>query len=535
MSYDILSKDKLEYTLGKIKEKIDAGGGGTTVVPNPEGEATENLEKIKIGNDIYKIEGSEGTTVIPNPEDEATDSLHKIKIGEDIYKIEGSSGANTDIIAKEWNNAETYNKNDHVIHDEKLWKSILDNNSGNTPSTDSLYWVTTDVGMSLSDKQDKLTAGDNITIEDNVVSADLSNVKVTAANTEFNDVNASLLVNNVQSAIDKLTEKTIGTVMNKEEIYNILGYSDIQAGKTLYLKGYKKLYYAGTMAGSTKTDRFEGGCIIDLEDIYKSRLMTEAEEIAMCESLKSEIGWTRYTQMDRDTLTVNDFNKITYYWYESVGSNYGTIVMTFDFDNDSVRITQSYNTNGGVLAIRSKEYLDSYMTPFKMEVTDDKHYGYVDNENDEFHKFLDSEDLDEHAVNYSLDDTGNGLTIEGGFIPKGPIYSTEEQIVGTWIDDRPIYQKTFVLTSPSATISTKILDTSSMNIDHIISFEGYIYAKINNTNTYQCVSINWYFDSNTNTSTYYDTGDNGIMQRIYGDPYKNRPEYLTLRYIKPIE
>lgn len=37
------------------QEVGSGGGGGTTVVANPEGEATDELEKLQVGNDIYSI------------------------------------------------------------------------------------------------------------------------------------------------------------------------------------------------------------------------------------------------------------------------------------------------------------------------------------------------------------------------------------------------------------------------------------------------------------------------------------------------
>ena len=37
------------------QEVGSGGGGGTTVVANPEGEATEELENLQVGNDIYSI------------------------------------------------------------------------------------------------------------------------------------------------------------------------------------------------------------------------------------------------------------------------------------------------------------------------------------------------------------------------------------------------------------------------------------------------------------------------------------------------
>ena len=42
--------------------------------------------------EIYGRDNASGTTVIPNPEGEATDTLNKIQIGNDIYEIVGGSG-----------------------------------------------------------------------------------------------------------------------------------------------------------------------------------------------------------------------------------------------------------------------------------------------------------------------------------------------------------------------------------------------------------------------------------------------------------
>lgn len=54
------------------------------------------------------------------------------------------------------------------------------------------------------------------------------------------------------------------------------------------------------------------------------------------------------------------------------------------------------------------------------------------------------------------------------------IYSTAEQTVGTWVDGKPIYRKTFVVTSPSSGTSTEI-DTSGLNIDTLV----YIFGMFN--------------------------------------------------------
>ena len=48
-------QSRMEDLLLELKETIEQGGGGTTVVANPEGEATDDLEKLQVGSDIYEI------------------------------------------------------------------------------------------------------------------------------------------------------------------------------------------------------------------------------------------------------------------------------------------------------------------------------------------------------------------------------------------------------------------------------------------------------------------------------------------------
>ena len=53
----------------------------------------------------------------------------------------------------------------------------------------------------------------------------------------------------------------------------------------------------------------------------------------------------------------------------------------------------------------------------------------------------------------------------------GDVYSAEERIVGTWIDGKPIYQKTIQTNMPTTTTSTNYAHNIS-SIDQIISIDG---------------------------------------------------------------
>jgi hypothetical protein len=57
-------------------------------------------------------------------------------------------------------------------------------------------------------------------------------------------------------------------------------------------------------------------------------------------------------------------------------------------------------------------------------------------------------------------------------IAGGRIYSTEERIVGKWIDDKPVYQKTFIGTitaSASVEVIISLLDV----VDSFVGGEGF--------------------------------------------------------------
>ena len=74
------------------QEVGSGGGGGTTVVANPEGEATEELEKLQVGNDIYSIPSG------------------------------GGGGADTEIIADDFDATESYAVGDYAVYEGVLYK-----------------------------------------------------------------------------------------------------------------------------------------------------------------------------------------------------------------------------------------------------------------------------------------------------------------------------------------------------------------------------------------------------------------------------
>lgn len=78
--------------IGDEKYKI-VGDGGTTVVANPEGEATGDITKIQVNTTIYSI--PEGTTVVANNGQSASTALTTLQVGNTNYSVGGGSATSS--------------------------------------------------------------------------------------------------------------------------------------------------------------------------------------------------------------------------------------------------------------------------------------------------------------------------------------------------------------------------------------------------------------------------------------------------------
>lgn len=86
---------KSKYTGEQIEEILDKANNVTDITPNPEAEATEELQKITIGSTTFSI--PKGTTVEGNPSEDATEELTKLKVGDTVFSIPQGSGGNANV------------------------------------------------------------------------------------------------------------------------------------------------------------------------------------------------------------------------------------------------------------------------------------------------------------------------------------------------------------------------------------------------------------------------------------------------------
>lgn len=109
----------LKYNNSTSKWENANESQGTTVIANPSGTATADLNKLQVGSTIYGIPSTE---VVANPSGTPTNDLNTIEIGSTIYNVAGGGGGSTvetNMIDQPygmyWNDGETITRNnDHT-------------------------------------------------------------------------------------------------------------------------------------------------------------------------------------------------------------------------------------------------------------------------------------------------------------------------------------------------------------------------------------------------------------------------------------
>ena len=131
--------------------------------------------------------------------------------------------------------------------------------------------------------------------------------------------------------------------------------------------------------------------------------------------------------------------------------------------------------------------------------------------------YLSARDVSYGSTN--VEDALNGLFTLKGNDEK---YSTEEKIVGKWINNKPIYRKVITKTINVAADTLKSIDIANMttdfsNTEEIINISGNICRLENNQQISQVFILN----SNHQNSKYYNScymsADNTIRIKIYPD------------------
>lgn len=112
------------------------------------------------------------------------------------------------------------------------------------------------------------------------------------------------------------------------------------------------------------------------------------------------------------------------------------------------------------------------------------------------------------------------------------VYSTTEQTIGRWVDGKPLYRKTFVVTTPASGTSTEV-DTSGLNIDTLV----YIFGMFNSgtgTGSYEAPIpyVEPYNLQNSSINVFYLHDDSKIYVRKSSSNMALASFHITVDYTK---
>lgn len=120
------------------------------------------------------------------------------------------------------------------------------------------------------------------------------------------------------------------------------------------------------------------------------------------------------------------------------------------------------------------------------------------------------------------------MTPAPGIHAKRIKYSTDEQVIGEWIDGKPVYQKTLIEKLPNSNGET-IIDLSSLNIDNIYNFTGIHFS----SSYWGIIPVSNVENGTTYTIFPYYIRSSGSL-RIYNSisAYYGRDICITIQYTK---
>lgn len=114
------------------------------------------------------------------------------------------------------------------------------------------------------------------------------------------------------------------------------------------------------------------------------------------------------------------------------------------------------------------------------------------------------------------------------FVYVGITYSKNEQVVGRWIDGKPIYRRVVeITTGAAARTNNPILDLTGWNIDTVVSMDGSYTSLVG-----AVCPINYYRDESSNITTYINA--KGWLSECHGTlaNLKNIPGIIIMEYTK---
>lgn len=572
--------------IAALDAKIDA-----QVVANPADAATDTLSKIEIAGTVYGVEGSGGSEVEANPTGEPTDTLQKIGIDGTIYEVGGSSepvsktvtgnpisitdAADAPIVSgevtfepvqnlhgyvKPWaggagknklpmtvngikaaNASGTWSGNDYTYNSAVF--TIQTDDDGNvtgikvngTPSLDTYFYfgnINFNGSYKVSGYQDSIYSRISVFVNNSVVSnIDNDDAPYSLTVTSSDTVNISIkllasrtFTNNIVSPIVCLPTETDPTFEPYSNICPITGYTDCEVEVTddvttptttnTYTIDLDGTRYGGTVdlvSGEMRVDR----AIVDFDgsDVWIASQTTGRYVYNVADGKLGEEAY-EYVKTSHYPYGASEDNDV--YWCDNANSVLRIIFnASFATKADWLSYLTTQNTYGTPLQI-----CYPLATPFTVQLTPEQ-----------IRTLQGTNSISTNMTSMSVEYITQDYQPLVKLIERsaGHHYSSQERVVGTWIDGKPLYEKTVVFENQQLTVGSNVLSLGITNTDLIFPVGVYI------TNSSK---------TNIRPLNSYDTGQNteSLFYRILtntreidiqaGVVWASPSIYITLQYTK---
>lgn len=251
-----------------------------------------------------------------------------------------------------------------------------------------------------------------------------------------------------------------------------------------------------------------------------SPIVTEDKLKDFYEDIKPYLGCPAYVTQEGDADYYSTDEKVIGRWtdgkplYQKVysGTTASSGVTSFSIANLSIdKVTDV----SGYIEYATNNFL--FLSTFTN--ANDKGIGYASRIN----AFIDTSYTSKPYVmvlQYTKTTDSASTTIE----QKPTHYSTDEQVVGTWIDNKPIYQKTFTGTTSATTNSDSIAGTIA-NFDTLVNSNGTLFLS-------GAWGVNQHSLPYDNVAEYYVDDSNQVIIHKQNEIANSKQYMVTLQYTK---
>jgi len=471
-----------------------------------------------------------GTTVVANPVGTATADLTKLQVGSDIYDIPTGGGASTEIIADDFDATSTYAVGDYCIYDGKLYKcTTAVSTAGDWDSSD---WTETLVMDEVEQGGGGGTGGHTIIDENGTSMTARAGLQfIGGANVSDDSTNNKTVVDLASAGgIDGVFVDTNNVIVGRTQISTPSSWSYTAQNDCIMCLEMSASSSSTTVVAYIDNNRIAktGGTT----GIGISFALKKGQTVDFGSSSASSNNCYYTVYGIRTGTTHSKFQPVIYSTEEREIGVYKDgkplYEKTFTFSQVQSGANSWFDTNVGISSFNIDTFADTILigTSNSGDILYPAISSKTSNNTLQCMHFRNANaNFVGAIVRYTktTDTAGSGTWTPQG-VPAVH-YSTDEQIIGTWVDGKTLYQRSY-----SANWGTSV---TYINLDFTpdtIMFVPDATFKKSTSDGNTCY-LGYYASADDQCQAYYRTSDNCLVCKKVGSNFVGTG-YITIQYTK---